>query len=655
MSTSVAGARTANMPKRLRFEHTRERDSVTKRLRSLGLAIFVVQLALIIAWNAFEISRFSETIDFESFYHIWYLIGHGVLNPGPGWWKAQAVFIMWPLALVETVFPQPIALLVIQDVATVLAELVAYFWLIDVLNRRRSLPIRKFAIFGLALLVLNPWIYWSISWDYHTEAVGALFMVLASRAFYNRRWTAWLWSALTILSGMVPATFLLGVAIGLLLERGRRRAGLLLGAAVLVWIFVMFKIGAGTGLIPAASNAAHGSSSPLAAAVSQIGVAMSRVPADLHDMVANLAPTGFIGALASPVIGVVTVVLGTSTLAEGYRSVVPSFQNLAIYLYMPVGTIVVLSYLMRRFGAKVVSVVTALILLSSVTWAVVWLPNLSKHWVLVSDSVANALKAAEQRIPHGADLVVSQGVAGVFGARADIDVLHDPLPSTFQVTGRDVWFLITPYSGTETQTVRMSATIVEYVANRLHAKLISEQDGVWLLEWHRHGGQATLQLPATYRTISAALFQTQGTRNLSGGPAHWSVSVTGKSQLAVYSDYWLETIGKYKASAVVRSRGPFEVTLRNATTDATLSQRTVASTRGYQRIALPGAVTRRDPATSTKPYTGASVFSIRPVPGYPGNELELTVTALGGSRVSVRSVSVKPARESHGIRNSSTP
>jgi hypothetical protein len=468
-------------------------------------------------------------------------------------------------------------------------------------------------------------------------------MILASRAFYRRRRTAWLWSVLTLLSGMVPATFLIGVAVGLLLERGRRRAGLLLGAVVLAWLFVMFKLGAGTGLIPAATEAAHGSQSPLTAGIHEIGVAISRVPTDFHDMVANLAPTGFIGALASPVIGVITVVLGTSTTAGGFRSVVPSFQNIAIYLYMPVGTIIVLSYLMRRFGAKVVRVVTALLLISSVAWAVVWLPNLGRHWILVPGDVANSVRAAEKRIPHNADLIVSQGVAGVFGARPSIDVLHDPLPSGVVVSGRDVWFLITPYAGTETQTVGMSATIVAYLADHLHAKLISAANGVWLFEWHRHGGSTVLRFPATSRTLPAALFKTQGSRELTGGPSHWSVSVAGGPRLAVYSDYWHERVGAYRASAVVRSAGPFVVTLRNATTDTTLAERTVASTNGYERVTLKGAVTRRDPPTSTSPYAGVGIFSIRPVPGLPGNEFEVTVASRGTKRVTVQSISVTPA------------
>ena len=367
-------------------------------------------------------------------------------------------------------------------------ELVAYLWLVDILSRRRLLPVREFAILGLALLILNPWVYWSISWDYHTEAVGALFMVLASRAFYNHRWTAWLWSALTILSGMVPATFLLGVAFGLLLERSRRRAGLLLGAAVLVWMFVMFKVGAGTGLIPEATKAAHGSSSPISAAINEIGVVISRVPADFHDMVANIAPTGFIGALASPVIGVVAVVLATSTTAGGFRSVAPSFQNIAIYLYMPVGTIIVMGYLNRRFGIKRRQGRDGAGPSLHIAWAVVWLPNLDKHWILVPENVANSLTRCAETDSAQRDLVVSQGVAGVFGARAEhlcharSAAVGDP-----DVSGRDVWFLVTPYAGVETQTVVMSATIVDYITEHLHAKLIYEQNGVWLFEWHRHG------------------------------------------------------------------------------------------------------------------------------------------------------------------------
>ena len=90
----------------------------------------------------------------------------------------------------------------------------AYFWLVDILVSRPKLPLKEWSLLGLGLLVLNPWIYWSISWDYHSEAVGVLFAVLASRAFYFNRRSAWAWSALTAVSGLVPCTDLLGIALG---------------------------------------------------------------------------------------------------------------------------------------------------------------------------------------------------------------------------------------------------------------------------------------------------------------------------------------------------------------------------------------------------------------------------------------------------------
>ena len=93
----------------------------------------------------------------------------------------------------------------------------------------------------------------SIAWDDHTEAVGGLSMVLVARrsttdagppgsGWRRRSSQGWsprcsCWAFHRPLSG-----------------RGRRRAGLL-GAAVLVWTFDMFQIGAGTGLVPVVRNA----------------------------------------------------------------------------------------------------------------------------------------------------------------------------------------------------------------------------------------------------------------------------------------------------------------------------------------------------------------------------------------------------------------
>ncbi|MGH2842325.1 MAG: hypothetical protein ACRDKL_01885, partial [Solirubrobacteraceae bacterium] len=243
------------------------RERLKRRLRYLGLAVLLLQLAFMILWNDLEIQRFAEGQDFAGFYQAWNFLGHGVLNP-PGWFQSQAIFIMWPLGIIAAVFPQPLALLSVQALAVVGAEAVAYFWIIQIADSRPSLPLRACAILGLALLVLNPWVYYAISWDYHSEALGVLFALLAARDFCNHhRRRGWLFSGVTLACGMVPATYLVGLGVGLLGCRGRRRTGLLLAALACGWLLLMLKLGAGAGLLPVSHGfAREEASSPLAAA-----------------------------------------------------------------------------------------------------------------------------------------------------------------------------------------------------------------------------------------------------------------------------------------------------------------------------------------------------------------------------------------------------
>ena len=619
--------------------HDALRPLLRRRLRRVGIAVFIVQFAGMVGWSAFEVHRFAEMADFAGFYQAWYLIGHGVLNPGPGWWQTQAIFIMWPLALVAAIFPHPISLLIIQDAAVVGAEMIAYFWLIDIVSKRAQLPLKEYALFGLTILVLNPWIYWSISWDYHSEAVGVFFAILTSRAFYSRRSKAWLWASVTLTCGMVPATYLLGIAAGLLLSKGRRRAGLLLVVMAGVWLLLMFKLGAGGGLLGDKLSTQE-SANPLKSAIHQLIQVLGRVPADAPDMLANLGPTGFIGALMSPVIGIVAVVLGSSATATGFRSVAPSFQDLAIYIYTPVGTIIALCVMSRRFGSRVGRGLMVVIVASMVAWAAVWMPGLKSHWVRVSSADAGALRSAGRLIPNSADLIASQGISGVFAGRSHIYSLMNQTPLRVPVSGRNVWFLVTAYAGTESELVSTSAGIIDFVAKDLHAKLVFQRDDVWLFEWRRPRTVSTLGLPKAPSRLPAAVFKTQESRNLGGGPQHWSMSNSGTAGLILYGDYWLEKVGRYRASVTVRSNGPFEVTLRNATTNSVLQQKTEQGTNAFEMVSLSGVITRNDPALDASPYAGIGPFSVRPVSPLRGNNLEVTVASLRTSRVDVTSVAV---------------
>jgi hypothetical protein len=594
-----------------------------------------------IAWSAFEVSRFSLTWDFTGFYHTWYLIGHGVLNPGPGWWKAQAIFIMWPLGLLSALFPHPLTLMIIQDGAMVLAEAVAYSWLLDIVRSHRSLPAKETAAFGLAILVLNPWTYWAISGDYHSEPVGLLFLILASRAFYDRRWTAWLWAAITLTCGLVPATYILGVAIGLFLTRGRRRAAVLLGLMTCIWLYVMLKIGTGSALLGQGSTAvARQTANPLSSVTHQIHVVADNFSALWPDMLALIAPTLFIGAFTTETIGIVAVVLGTSMTA-GYGGLAQFYQNVPIYVFMPVGTVIAVGAIANRFGIRAARCTMVLVLASAIGWTAVWVGALKPHYIRVSGVQASALRSAERLIPPSAEALVSQGESGIFAGRLNIESLATPPPFEYPLYGSDVWFLITPYAGVELDSVQTSTSAIQNLEADSHARLMFERNGVWLFELHPPKGTHIWRLDRNYSKISAALFETHGLRNLEGGPAHWSMTSNGHPGLVVYGDYWLERIGAYETSVTVNSRGPFKVTLRNESASTVLKQEQLPRTHGYQTVTLSGSITPADPAASASPFSGVGPFAIRPIPADPGNNLEVTVTSLSDARVTVRSIAVR--------------
>ena len=73
-------------------------------------------------------------------------------------------------------------LLWLQDIGVCAAEAVAFTWLCEL---ARAAPPGQdgawLATAGLVLLVANPWIWWTISWDFHSETIAMPFAVLLAR------------------------------------------------------------------------------------------------------------------------------------------------------------------------------------------------------------------------------------------------------------------------------------------------------------------------------------------------------------------------------------------------------------------------------------------------------------------------------------------
>ena len=123
---------------------------------------------------------------------------------------------MWPLALLYWISPGGVGLLWMQDAGVVGAELVAFLWACELAQKYR--PGRDaawLAAAGLVLLVINPWSWWSVSFDFHVECLAVLFIALLAWDLANGRRRAWLWLPLLVACGDVAGTYIFGLGLGL--------------------------------------------------------------------------------------------------------------------------------------------------------------------------------------------------------------------------------------------------------------------------------------------------------------------------------------------------------------------------------------------------------------------------------------------------------
>jgi uncharacterized membrane protein len=190
-----------------------------------GAVIFAVQFLAIAALSQVQYNRFDLAEDFGIFNQAWTLIAHGHLNPyssiyGYPFYKSHFELIMWPMALLHLIYPQPVLLLWIQDLAAVGCGLVVYLWTLEYM-RRRELPLQPAVAIALgvvAALAVNPVLYETVTFDFHLQTVSTLFALLAAREFWRGRirW-AWVWVGLTLLCGDLPALYVVGLGFSALL------------------------------------------------------------------------------------------------------------------------------------------------------------------------------------------------------------------------------------------------------------------------------------------------------------------------------------------------------------------------------------------------------------------------------------------------------
>jgi Predicted membrane protein (DUF2079) len=630
-----------------------DQPDVLRRVRRAGYLALGLQLVGFMVWSQLLWRRFALTIDFAEYENAWFLIAHGHLDPmnsvGNGaFWQNHAEFIMWPLAGLYWVWPHQVTLLWIQDIGVVLAEAAAFRWLCELAaDRPAATDAAWLSVTGLLLLLLNPWTWWSVSFDFHTESLYVPLLVLLARDLMNGRARAWVWVGLLVSCGDVADTYLAGLGLTMLLiARGRRRAGaVLVGAAVAATGLITLihgNLGSAGALHSYAYLAGSGSASLTATDLAKGIVThpqnvLRALWEKRTDIWASLAPAGVVGLAFAWILPIALIILAEDNLTANLLFTRPSFQSLALYVLVPVGTVWLLARLGRRHRLLAAAAACVLVV-QAAGWALVWGPQVRSTWLRVPPTAAAELARISADIPPTATVVAFEVVVGRFSGR---DYIGAATPGS-QVRARGVtWFVLAPRAGVEVQSVAGALGLIGDLAGGLHARLQQQAAGVWAFRLQAPASGLTIRVPATATALPAWAAAGAAGRPVLTGPAPgWHAVATGARGYVVSGLEWLRPAGAYVAAVRLSSSGPVNVEVWDNTGNVLLSRRTVPATAGAAIIRVPvPARTSYQPAL----FSGWGPFRARFLSPPPGQRLELRVWSSGAEAVSVYTASLTPA------------
>jgi hypothetical protein len=614
------------------------------------------------AWDGVVARRFSLTTDFASAQQALAQISHGNLDPYstaqqtlryPFWQGHAAIVAAWLLGALYALRPQATTILWAQVLATVGCEVVAFTWMRDLLQLRvgrgtlSSGRARGLLAVGLVLLLADPWIVWAVTVDFHWEAIDLFCVLVTLRQVWRGRRSAWVWAVLTIVSGNLGATYLIGAGLSCVLA-GRRwwRSGaalLFLGVAATAVISVLHADQASgllwyAYLLPGRGSAALRRASPfvvLAGVVDHLGRVARVLWAHRLNLLADVAAGGLVGLVWPWTFGIAAVGLLESGLAASAGFSLPGFQNLPELVLVPIGTVAVLAWLVsadRRYASRSVRDLTgallAALLLGNVGgWAGIWLPRTASQWLRVDPAAAETLSALAERIPPRDEVIVSQGVAGGFGARRFVYAVQDPGPVPIRT--RDVYVVLAPAEGIESLPETAAWSVAARLASTPRARLVVAENGVWAFDWHPGPHQQQLVFPAQSEVIPGWAVAGAAGRAVTSGPHRsWGTASTGAPGLLVDEDYWDEVPGLIEATFSYRSAGALQLQVWDVTSNVELASVVTAPSGRLVSTSIPVDLTASyQPA---QVYDGWGPFSVDEVPPPPGAQIELRVDAPTG-------------------------
>ena len=644
---------TTETPKSTTDQRVPQKDDL-RFLRRFAWVLFGMQLAGFGIWSAVLYDRYALNWDYHNIAGAMYLLAHASPTGAISVILAHyGAVVFWPIAELVRLPPHDLWLLWIQDLTTVGASVVAFLWGCEILTARTSLncrPRRLLGVLALVLLIANPWVMQSVSFDYHPESIGVFFIVLAARDLERGRTKrSMLWILLTLTAGFVTASYVVGLALTVVIagQRRQRTLGIAIFAFGLLGVFVSSGgsslLAETYGYLANLPPTNHSLIAVLDGVFRNPIILLRTLWASGPDLLANLLPVGLIGLVWRWGCGVPVVVLLLNMLQNNPTLREPSFQNLPVYPFVALGTIVLLAWTweQRKFWRPISAVAGGVICASALGWAAVWIPQIPSRWLRVSPGAAKLLAHVKAQIPVSDEVIASEGFIGRFANRVYSHALLS-VTTAVPVQTPHVWVIVGPAVGIETMSERVQLGLIAEMAQMPGAKLEINKDGIWAFRWLPSPGTSSLKISTSNIPLAAWSLPSPAGTHLTVGPeSEWAAVSTGQAGYVIAGDYWREGVGTYQATVRLATTGGAIVEAWNATAGVLLSRTTVPATYGWRTVTFYFRLASLYPTQGL--FEGWGPFTVPAVQPAPGNRLELRVFAPATSEVRVSSVSIASA------------
>jgi len=405
---------------------------------------------------------------------------------------------MWPLALLHFVSPSSFTLLVIQDLALAGIVLVTYLWCLEIIATHWPRPSwQQFlgTLSVLGLLLINPFIYETASFDFHFQALATLCLLVAARDLWRgHHLTGIIFAAVTLTFGIPIALYVVGVGIAVVLLRGHLRAGLVVVAMGLCWLVLFgslhFDIGSHVashyGYLIGEPNAHDlGALSLAVGLLAHPGTALHTLVKRTGQIAIFIESGGTLG-IVSPwgLLMSATVLLPNALNANpAFIGDAAAFQSLAAIPFMVVGSLMVVIRIAKsRLGRPAALVAAVLVVIPATLVATAILPGLVASWPVMSATNAHVLSRVDKVIPASAEVIASDDLVGRLSARrfAYPQVYNDQV---FPVHSREVVFVFYNEQNWTTDVIKS-----------FHAKFIAGNPDIAVLLWYPPKGTTTVAI-----------------------------------------------------------------------------------------------------------------------------------------------------------------